>query len=61
MFLSTTFSTEFFIPIIILLGIATIFTFLIKVLNLKFLPVFALFKTKLGECLKKTAKESIIY
>lgn len=42
MILNTTFSTQFFIPIIILLGLASLFSLLISVFKLKFLPAFAI-------------------
>lgn len=42
MMLSATLSTTFFIPIIILLGLASVFSLLISVLKLKFLPAFAI-------------------
>ncbi|MGD9604893.1 MAG: cation:proton antiporter [Bacilli bacterium] len=42
MFLSSDLTTSFFIPIIILLGLASVFSFLITVLKLKFLPAFAI-------------------
>ncbi|MGD9887484.1 MAG: cation:proton antiporter [Bacilli bacterium] len=42
MLLNTTFSTQFFIPIIILLGLSSVFSLLITVFKLKFLPAFAI-------------------